>query len=89
MHCFHVFGLPLFVRKTGNVIFDLLEEAMGTICPQREHSLFYTCYDGARNMIVRVRGIVNRFALRSAAVGHKLIRFGAVLTSSIFSSRSS
>jgi hypothetical protein len=50
------------VSHTGQLMFDVFEQAMDAIIPGWEEYLLSTCSDGARNMLGRTRGIVARIA---------------------------
>jgi hypothetical protein len=75
LHCFHLVALPLHGSHTGQLMFDVFEQAMDAIIPGWEDYLLSTCSDGARKMLGRARGIVARIAQRSNAAGHTFIRF--------------
>jgi hypothetical protein len=75
LHYFPLFALPLHGSHTGQLMFDVFEQAMDAIIPGREDYLLSTCSDGVRNMLGRARGIVARIAQCSNAAGHTFIRF--------------
>jgi hypothetical protein len=75
LHCFNMLAFPLHGSHTGQLIFDVFEQAMDAIIPGWEDCLLLACSDGGRNMLGRARGIVTRIAERSNAAGPTLIRF--------------
>lgn len=58
LYCFHLYCLSLYGPNTYDNLFETFEKAMDASCPSWVYTLLSTCSNGARNMIVQVRGIV-------------------------------
>lgn len=60
---FHVFSIPIYERKTGGNMFDLISKLLSSICGERwKDKLIGIANEGAANMTGRLSGAVTRIA---------------------------
>ena len=74
LHCFHLLCLPLFGRHTGELMLDICQKEMNSLCSSCPIRLLLIWSDGARNMTGYVRGILSHIEERVEDKGCHLTR---------------